>query len=145
MVLGLSFEGAFLGLYGCSLNQEDTIASVLVPQGIDQSREWNVIFGRDFNDWELDQVMDFFSLLFSHTPRGVGVDKSVWRPTRKGIFDSRSFYHVLRVTPVLCFPWKCIWGVKAPPRVAFFMWTVAWGRILTCDNLKKRGLVLAGW
>uniref|UniRef100_A0A2N9ISC3 MHD domain-containing protein n=1 Tax=Fagus sylvatica TaxID=28930 RepID=A0A2N9ISC3_FAGSY len=38
-----------------------------------------------------------------------------------------------------------IWGVKAPPRVAFFMWTVAWGWILTCDNLKKKGFVLAGW
>jgi hypothetical protein len=35
--------------------------------------------------------------------------------------------------------------VKAPPRVAFFMWTVAWGRILTCDNLKKGALCwLAG-
>jgi hypothetical protein len=45
----------------------------------------------------------------------------------------------------VCFPWKSIWGVKAPPRVAFFMWTVAWGWILTCDNLKKRGFVLAGW
>ena len=35
--------------------------------------------------------------------------------------------------------------MKSPRRVAFFMWTVTWGRILTCDNLKKRGLVLAGW
>ncbi len=25
------------------------------------------------------------------------------------------------------------------------MWTVAWDRILTCDNLRKRGFVLAGW
>ena len=35
--------------------------------------------------------------------------------------------------------------MKSPPRVAFFMWTMAWGRILTCDNLKKKGFVLAGW
>jgi hypothetical protein len=40
----------FLGLHGCSLNQEDTIDSALVPQGIGQPRKWNVIFGRDFND-----------------------------------------------------------------------------------------------
>uniref|UniRef100_A0A2N9FRJ8 Reverse transcriptase domain-containing protein n=1 Tax=Fagus sylvatica TaxID=28930 RepID=A0A2N9FRJ8_FAGSY len=92
----------------CSLNQEDSIASVLISQGVDQPREWNVFFGKDFNDWELDQVVEFFALLHSHIP-------------------------------------QCIWGVKAPPRVAFFMWTVAWGRILTCDNLKQRGLVLAGW
>jgi hypothetical protein len=73
------------------------------------------------------------------------MDKLVWRPTWKGRFDSRSFYHVLRAPPATCFPWKCIWCVKAPPRVAFFMWTATWGRILTCDNLKKKGMALAGW
>ena len=76
----------FSSLYRFSLNQEDTVASVLVSQGVDQSHGWNVTFGRDFNDWELDQVVDFFSLLHSHTPRGVGVDKLVWRPSRKGSF-----------------------------------------------------------
>ena len=68
----------FLGLYGCSLNQDDTIASALVCQGIGQSQVWNLIFGRDFNDWELDQVVAFFSLLHSHTPRDEVVDKLVW-------------------------------------------------------------------
>jgi exonuclease III len=135
----------FPGLYGCSLNQDDFVGSVLESQGVDQPREWNVTFGRDFNDWEIDQVVDFFSLLHSHTSRGVEGDKIVWRLGRKGMFDSRSFYHVLRAPPALCFPWKSIWRVKAPPRVAFFMWTVAWGRILTCDNLKKKGIVMVGW
>jgi diadenosine tetraphosphatase ApaH/serine/threonine PP2A family protein phosphatase len=135
----------FPGLYGCSLNQDDIIASALVCQGIGQSQVWNLIFGRDFNDWELDQVVAFFSLLHSHTPRDEVVDKLVWNPNRRGSFDSRSFYHVLHVPSKVCFPWKCIWRVKAPPRVAFFIWSAAWGRILTCDNLKKRGFVLAGW
>ena len=90
-------------------------------------------------------MVAFFSLLHFHTPRGEGVDKLVWRSYRKGIFDSRSFYHVLHVPTEICFPWKSIWGVKAPHRVAFFMWMVAWGRILTCDNLKKRRFVLVGW
>jgi hypothetical protein len=43
------------------------------------------------------------------------------------------------------FPWKGIWKVIAPCRVAFFVWTVAWGQILTCDNLRRRGIVLVGW
>jgi hypothetical protein len=30
-------------------------------------------------------------------------------------------------------------------RVAFFVWTAAWGRILTCDNLRRPGLVMVGW
>ena len=90
-------------------------------------------------------MVAFLSLLHSHTPRGEAMNKLVWKPTRKGIFDSRSFYHVLHVPSEICFPWKSIWGVKANPRVAFFMWTVAWDWILTCDNLKKRGFVLTGW
>jgi hypothetical protein len=135
----------FPRLFEFSLNQADTVDSVLVPQGMGQSRVWNILFERDFNDWEMDQVMTFFSLLHFHTPRGDEVDKLVWGPSRKGTFDSRSFYQVLHNPPDLCFPWKSIWRVKAPPRVAFFMWTATWGRILTCDNLKRKGFVLASW
>ncbi len=36
-------------------------------------------------------------------------------------------------------------GSKAPRRVAFFVWIVTWGRILTFDNLKKRGCVMQSW
>ena len=43
------------------------------------------------------------------------------------------------------FPWKSIWSVEAPRRVAFFVWAAAWGRILTCDNLMRRGYVIVGW
>jgi hypothetical protein len=71
----------FPGLYGLFSQPRGYCCFGPSSQGIDQSREWNVIFGRDFNDWELDQVVDFFSLLHSHTPRGVEVDKLVWRPS----------------------------------------------------------------
>jgi hypothetical protein len=86
-----------------------------------------------------------FSLIHSHIPQGVDADKLHWKLNRKGIFYSSSYYHALCALVVVAFPWKCIWGVKSPRRVAFFMWTVAWGRILTYDNLRKRGLVLVGW
>ena len=132
-------------LFRCSLNQDDTVATVLDPIGPGHSWDWNVNFGRDFNDWEMEQVLVFFSLLHSHTPRGVDGDKLCWKLHQSGNFDSRSFYHVLHTLVAVCFPWKSIWGVKAPQRVAFFMWTVAWGRILTYDNLRKRGHVLPSW
>uniref|UniRef100_A0A2N9IT20 Uncharacterized protein n=1 Tax=Fagus sylvatica TaxID=28930 RepID=A0A2N9IT20_FAGSY len=61
---------------------------ILVPQGSGQPRVWNALFGRDCNDWEMDQVAAFFSLLHSHTPRSEEVDKLVWGPSRKGIFAS---------------------------------------------------------
>jgi hypothetical protein len=43
------------------------------------------------------------------------------------------------------FPWKSIWKVKVPVRVSFFAWTAALGRILTVDNLRKRGLIVVDW
>ncbi len=43
------------------------------------------------------------------------------------------------------FPWKPIWKSKVPPRVAFFVWIVAKGKILTMDNLRKRGICLVEW
>ena len=68
-----------------------------------------------------------------------------WKTGKNGLFDARSFYSVLRDPIELRFPWKSIWGVKAPRRVSFFVWTVAWGEILTCDNLMRRGFVMADW
>jgi hypothetical protein len=39
-------------------------------------------------------------------------------------------------------PWKSIWKVKAPSRVAFFVWTAMVGKILTLDNLHKRNVMV---
>jgi hypothetical protein len=43
------------------------------------------------------------------------------------------------------FPCKSIWKVKVPFKVSFFVWTVTLGRILTLDNLWKRGLIVVDW
>lgn len=36
-------------------------------------------------------------------------------------------------------PWKGVWKVKALRRISFFVWTIAWDKILTGDNLRHRG------
>jgi hypothetical protein len=60
-------------------------------------------------------------------------------------FQVRSFYLVLSSKEGVLFPWKCIWKPKVPPRVAFFIWTVALGRILTADNLRRSNIILVDW
>ncbi len=60
------------------------------------------------------------------------------------MFDVRSLYSTLRESLALAFPWK-IWHTKAPQRACFFVWTAAWNKILTCDNLSKRGYTLTSW
>jgi hypothetical protein len=58
------------------------------------------------------------------------------------VFEVKSFYRALSPSGSSAFPWKSIWRSKAPPRVAFFAWAAAWGKILTVDNLRRRGLVV---
>ena len=40
-------------------------------------------------------------------------------------------------------PIKMIWNPLVPTKVGFFVWEVWWGKILTMDQLKKRGFSLA--
>jgi hypothetical protein len=42
-------------------------------------------------------------------------------------------------------PWKSICKSKAPSRVVFFVWTVAMGKILTIDNLRKKNIIVMEW
>jgi hypothetical protein len=64
---------------------------------------------------------------------------------KSGMFDVRSFYSALRNSNPVAFPWKSVWRTKAPRRACFFVWTAAWNKILTCDNLRKRGYTLPSW
>jgi hypothetical protein len=76
--------------------------------------------------------------------RKVGEDK-LWRvPSNRGMFNVRSFYSVLGCNDGFPFPWKSVWQIKVPLRVAFFAWSVALGKIYTMDNLKKRYIIVVG-
>ena len=59
-----------------------------------------------------------------------------------GKFEVSSFYNVLISHVSFPFPWNSIWRTKAPLRVAFFVWLVALGKILTVGNLRKKNMVL---
>jgi hypothetical protein len=54
----------------------------------------------------------------------------------------RSFYNEIIAKDACPFPWKSIWRIKAPPRVAFFVWSAALGKILMQDNLRKKNMVV---
>ena len=118
-----------------SANKEACIFEVLSPPVGENDRVWNLRFYREFNDWEL--VASFASLHFIQTwiPRGGGCDGLCWRLNGSGKFEIWSFYHKIRNVTHSTFPWKGIWKVKIPKRVAFFMWIVAHGQILTWITL----------
>lgn len=64
-----------------------------------------------------------------------------WSLNKNGCVSS--FYHHLRGQDAepISFPWKQIWKKKAIPRMAFLLWEVVRGKILTIDNLRRKGKV----
>jgi hypothetical protein len=87
-------------------------------------------------------LASFYRGLYACKLRGEGKDKLWWLPSRKGIFEVKSYHRELSPRGSLSFPWKSVWRSQAPPRVAFFVWTAVRSKILTLDNLGKRGMVV---
>jgi hypothetical protein len=97
--------------------------------------QWNVLFMRQIQDWEMEMVLSFFAQLYSISVQHGKDDKLVWNSSKRCLFEVRSYYEVLIRKDGPSFPWKSVWCVKAPARVAFFVWLAALGKILTHDNL----------
>lgn len=119
--------------------------NLLVRPYVGARRCWDVRFFRDFNDWGLELVAAFTHHLDSHIPSNEDGDQVRWRLKSNGEFNIHSYYYVLRGSTSFIFPWKGIWSVKAPRQDYFFVWTAAWGKILTVDNIRRRGYTLVDW
>jgi hypothetical protein len=65
-------------------------------------------------DWVVDLVTSFFDLLYSIMLRHGGVDKICWIPSKRRVFEVRSFNLVLFIPVISHFPWKSIWRGKVP-------------------------------
>jgi hypothetical protein len=106
---------------------------------------WNILFMRYAQNWEVEMVICFYEQSYSIRIRHGEVDRVVWNLLKKMNFEVKTFYKALVCYEAAYFLWKCIWRVKAPKRVAFFVWIVALGKILTHDNLCRRGIVVVEW
>ncbi|RVW79332.1 hypothetical protein CK203_040861 [Vitis vinifera] len=66
-------------------------------------RSWNLIFVRDFNDWELDMVGDLLCTLRGHRP-SLEDDSIKWRQGRNGLFRVKEAYQMLDKPNATLFP-----------------------------------------
>ncbi|RVW44612.1 Heat shock protein 90-5, chloroplastic [Vitis vinifera] len=103
--------------------------------------DWNLIFERDFNDWELDMVGDLLRTLRGHRP-SLEDDSIKWRQGRKGSFRVKEAYSLLDKSNASLFPARGIWVDRVPTKVSFFAWEATWGKVLTLDKLQIRGVQL---
>jgi hypothetical protein len=111
-------------------------------QFLNGSPQWNVKFVRAAHDWELEFFTLFFHQLYSIILKLDGVDKLCWNPSKKKLFDLRSFYNVFMPHHNNHFPRRCIWRSKVPLRVVFFAWLATLGKILILNNLRKRHIIV---
>lgn len=66
-------------------------------------------------------------------------------PAKRWGFEIDRYYQSLICIIDISFPWRSIWRSKVPPKVALFMWTLALGKILTIDKLRRRRLIVIDW
>ena len=85
------------------------------------------------------------SLWTFYSVRESGEKKHCWKPAKGQGFEVGGYYHSLSMSHAMSFPWKISWRLKVPPRVAFFSWIAALGKILSTNNLQKRDIIVLDW
>jgi hypothetical protein len=93
----------------------------------------------------MEEVSRFFELLYSQQIWHGRMDKICWIPSKRKIFEVKSYYKLKVNLEPVDGPWKIIWKSKVPPRVAFFTWTAVLEKILTMDNLLKKNIIVTEW
>ena len=103
---------------------------------------WNLRFIRPFNDWEMEETRRLIDLISSKKKFYGERDRIFWLVDKKGQYTDRANYslagddeHGLLV--------DLIWNKCVPPKVSVLTWEVWWGKVLTMNQLKKRGFQLA--
>ena len=71
-----------------------------------------------------------------------GEDIRLSKASKNGSFSVYSFFSSMMGRCNMRSPMVCIWKLKAPSRVVVFGWLVLRKRILTMDNLRRRGKVV---
>ncbi|XP_077234220.1 uncharacterized protein LOC143876406 [Tasmannia lanceolata] len=134
-----SLQVLFPDLYIVSSQKEAWVSECF--ERVQGQVEWIPKFRRAFFVRELSDYSALISLLGSCFIKSSGLDRRIWIWNPSGIFSVKSFY--LHLIPTLVeHASSAVWRLACPPRVAFFGWSVSWGRIQTIDFLRKRGMWL---
>ena len=72
-------------------------------------------------------------------------DKLILKGNTASIYSVKLMYEVLNrpTSSPMTFPVQSVWNPFVPLKMGFFAWEVVWGKVLTLDQLKRRGRPLA--
>ena len=129
---------AFPSLFDLVGSKDAWVADYWVPMG--EEGGWTLHFLRPFNDWEVER---FLSSIQGKRLDADVEDRMVWKETKNEIFTVKSLYKSLVHSSAVSFPCNIIWSPYVPTKVSFFAWETSWEKVLTQDQLKRRGWILA--
>ncbi|RVX23342.1 putative ribonuclease H protein [Vitis vinifera] len=132
---------SFPSLFAISQAKDAWVSEVWNPDGVGDG--WTPLFSRALNDWEIEMMEQFMLKIQAFRVQRVNEDKIVWTTSKSGVFSVKSLYAILEPGGSAMFPYVGIWKASVPPKVAFFAWEASWGKILTLDQLQRRGYSLA--
>ena len=72
-------------------------------------------------------------------------DKLILKGNTTGIYSAKLMYEVLKASSTMTFHVQSVWNSLVLLKVGFFTWEAVWGKVLTLDQLKRRGRPLASW
>ena len=131
---------AFLTPFNLAVRKDARVADVW-----DSSREdggWSPVFLRPFNDREVEEVERFLHFLHNKKIRPFQEDRLLLKETMTDGFSVRLMYRKLMHFLPTDFPCRSIWNPIIPPKLGFFAWEASWDKVLTLDQLKRRGIPL---
>ncbi|KAG9442213.1 hypothetical protein H6P81_018067 [Aristolochia fimbriata] len=132
---------AFPRLYRLARMQEATVADIVgssPPQMID----WAEVFIRELTEVETAEFGSFNTNIQTFYPCTNVEDELVWSLSPNGSYTVASAYTHFLGHPGGSSQAKLAWKLEAPPKVKMFIWSVAHNKILTRENLVRRGISL---
>ncbi|KAF3657160.1 hypothetical protein FXO38_13806 [Capsicum annuum] len=118
-------------MYGLPVQQHKNQADSWTDQG------WNIQFRRNFNDWEIDTVIEFFSVLDDFKGTKDDADR-LWRnKDNKGIFRVSSAYKFLNQGSQHSADNTMAIETKIPLKVVCFTWLLAREAVLTEEKSQE--------
>ena len=124
-----------------ALNKDARVADIW--DSGDGAGGWSPTFLRSLNDWEIGEMVRFLQTLHDQNFRPTGEDMLLLKEAKAKSFSVKAMYKGYDITPAFDFPYRLIWNSVVPPKFGVFTWEAAWGKVLTMDNLKRRGMAVA--
>ena len=131
----------YLVLFNLALNKEAMVADMWDSGG--GTGCWSSTFLRPLNDWEIEEMARFLQTLHDQIFRPTGEDMFLLKEVKVKSFSVKVMYKGYDISPACDFPHRLIWNSVMPPKMGIFTLEAVWGKILTLDNLKRRGMAFA--